>query len=185
MRLGVSCLLIVIAPVLIRAQADGPGDSRPVNDGPISVIDITDRTHRTSEMTTRSAPVEYSAKSIDWDSYQRITEMIEVENVLKKGYVATVDVARLLTSGKGANQSDPANIGILLGIKRPYYRLGRDSRVAGMIDFTLKGSLAGIENCAVFTLGYDLKKYSADRSLKMDMTILNISFKISLPLNFP
>jgi len=103
----------------------------------------------------------------------------------KSGYVATLNIIDLLSVGENPSRPRRPGTGMMLGIKRPYYRLGRDIRVVGTIDFKMNKALAGIDNLATVVFGYDLRKNKLDRTVKMDMMILNVSFRILIPFSAP
>ncbi len=110
-----------------------------------------------------------------------IFEGIEAHDMKSNEYIASVDLGRLILPGDGVdNFENPAGY-VMLGLKRPYYRLGEDMRFSGLVDLRAGWSLAGLGNSATITFRYDLRRNHDERSLKMSMFFVHISYKISIP----
>ena len=176
--------ILALIPLAAQAQPGTIGGS--LNSGsPISIIDSFETKQKTVEISKETAPSEYSTKSIDPESLQKISDMFTATNASKSGYVATIDLMKLVSSPENPSRLKRPDTGLMLGIRRPYYRLGRDIRVAGSIDFKFSGSLARFDNLATIIFGYDLRKNRIDRGMKMEFSILEISFKIAIPIYIP
>ncbi len=110
-----------------------------------------------------------------------IFEAAEVSDMRGDDYVASIDLGRLIWPGDGFSETENPAGHVMLGIRRPYYRLDEDIRLAGLVDLNAGGSLAGLGNSATITFRYDLRKDHDGRSVKMSMFFVYVSYKISIP----
>ncbi len=110
-----------------------------------------------------------------------VFEGLEHRDMRSDEYIASVDLGRLILPG---DEFDGVNnpVGrVMLGLKRPYYRLGKDMRLAGFLDLKVARSLAGLGNSATITFRYDFHRIHDEGSVKMSMSFVHISYKISIP----
>ncbi len=110
-----------------------------------------------------------------------VFEMLEDRDMRGDDYVASIDLGRLIWSGDGFGETENPAGHVMLGIRRPYYRLDEDIRLAGLVDLNAGGSLAGLGNLATITFRYDLRKDYDSRSVKMSMFFVYVSYKVSIP----
>jgi hypothetical protein len=141
-----------------------------------------------SSQISINAPVETAPEAISTGiSNKEVTpgfavfEGIEAREMKGNEYIASVDLGRLILPGDGFdNFENPAGY-VMLGLKRPYYRFGEDMRFSGLVDLRAGRSLAGLGNSAIITFRYDLRRNHDERSLKMSMFFVHISYKINIP----
>lgn len=96
-------------------------------------------------------------------------------------YMISVDIGDLLWSGRRDEGGDGPGSSIMIGLKKPYYKISGAPFITGKLDFRLAGSLFGIENRGFITLSYDVR---TERRLQQLSS--KIAFEqISLALYFP
>jgi len=116
--------------------------------------------------------------------YQNIAETIDIEKKMNTGYAARIDITWLFKPEHPLSEINSES-GIMLGLKKPYYRLFPDIRVIGTMDLRLNKEIAGIENTAVITIRYDFARPRTTGKYKSDLSIFNIVCKVSIPINIP
>lgn len=171
--------LIMLIPLSLNAQRINVGGNQGISDAS-SIVGNSDIKNKTPEVLAASQPGD-SNHSLDQEKFRKSLEYFARVDKSKLNYVATLDLLNLLSSSK--YESGPAHPGarVMLGIKRPYYRLGRDMRLAGAVDLKMNKSFAGFDNLATVILGYDFQKNHSERDIRMKMMILNVSFKMEIP----
>ena len=108
-------------------------------------------------------------------------EASEERDMWSNKYAASIDLGRLIWPGDEFDGMKNPVSRVMLGLKRPYYRLGEDMRLAGFVDLKAAGSLAGLGNSATITFRYDLRRIHDKRSFKISMSFVYISYKVSIP----
>ncbi len=181
--LSISLLLVIIlSPSINMAQSivvdDKSNDITPT----IETRDID------SSQISIASPVGIAAEAISTEISSRevrpgfsVFEALEGRDMKSDEYVASIDLGRLIWPGDEFDSMKNPVSRVMLGLKRPYYRLGEDMRLAGFVDLKAAGSLAGLGNSAIITFRYDLRRNHDERSLKMSMVFVHISYKISIP----
>jgi hypothetical protein len=110
-----------------------------------------------------------------------VFEGLEPRDMRSDEYIASVDLGRLILPGDGFDGVNNPVGRVMLGLKRPYYRLGKDMRLAGFLDLKVARSLAGLGNSATITFRYDFHRIHDEGSVRMSMSFVHISYKISIP----
>lgn len=110
-----------------------------------------------------------------------VSEMLEDRDMNDDDYVASIDLGRLIWSGDGFGKTENPFGHVVLGLKRPYYRLGGDTRLVGLVDLNAAGSLAGLGNSVSITFRYDFRRDHDENSVKMSMFFVYVSYKINIP----
>jgi hypothetical protein len=110
-----------------------------------------------------------------------VFESLEEHDMRDDKYVASVDLAGLIWPEDGFGKAENLFGRVILGLKRPYYRLGENIRLAGLVDLNAAGSLGGLGNSATVTFRYDLRRNHDEHSVRMSVFFVYISYKISIP----
>lgn len=174
-------LLFFALPVTAGAQAT-IGGGRDGGGQAISIIDPA-KDKSTSIADNFTPPEKDTSRFADEMTARKVAESLYGEIKYKTGYVATIDPILLIFHGAIPPQDKIPNDGIVFGVRKPYYRLGKNMRVAGTVDLKYSGSLAGIGNRAVVTVGYDLRKYRTDNGIRGDVSVVKIAFSLDIPFN--
>lgn len=181
--LSISLLLVIMLyPSLSRAQSivgdDKSDDIKPavetrsIDSSRISInqpVEIAPEAIST-EVSNNSAVPDFS-----------LFEVPEGRDMWVDEYAASIDLGRLIWPKDAFDDMKNQSSRVMLGLKRPYYRLGEDMRLAGFVDLKAAGSLAGLGNSATITFRYDLHRIHDERSFKISMSFVHISYKISIP----
>jgi hypothetical protein len=97
-------------------------------------------------------------------------------------YVASIKIDGLLGSGRPGAKPAAENGLILIGFKRPYYRLDRDPRLNGRVDLQMSGSIFGIENAGLISFSYDLRGRDIYRRVSTSVSFYSFIYRITIPL---
>jgi len=96
-------------------------------------------------------------------------------------YMVSVDLGDLLWSARHDEGSGNGRGFIMIGLKKPYYRISGAPFITGRLDLRLAGSFFGIENRGFITLSYDVRTESRLRQLSSKITFEQISFALYFP----
>lgn len=110
-----------------------------------------------------------------------VFESLEDHDMRNDEYVASLDLAGLIWPKDGLGKTENLFGRVILGLKRPYYRLGEDIRLAGLVDLNAAGSVGGLGNSATVTFRYDFRRDDDHHSVRMSVFFVYISYKISIP----
>ncbi len=180
MRVGVLCILLV--PLNISAQMTGTDDSPDQQKEKSSITAISGTAESLSPLEVDSVPMEqYSGKPQSAD-YHDLPGLLDLDFHTKSDYIAMLDIGKFIKPG-GRDQRRGSIPEFFLGVRRPYYKIGRDLRVRGTIDLKMAHPVGGIDNALIIVFGYDFKKSRLDRSIDTKIAIVNIGFKISVPFS--
>ena len=113
---------------------------------------------------------------IDIDEEKRITKSV---------YVATVDIGRMIPGLSKASRGWTDGEGFTVGVKRPYYRIGSDMRLRGLIDFKLIHPLAAVSSSLVVSVKYDFRRYGTENEFRGEIGVSDIAYKIIIPFSAP
>lgn len=181
--LSVSLLLVIMLyPSLSRAQ------SITVDDKSDDIKPAVETRSIDSSRISIDQPVEIAPQAISTEVSNTSTtpdfslfEASEDRDMWSDKYAASIDLGRLIWPGDEFDGMKNPVSRVMLGLKRPYYRLGEDMRLAGFVDLKAAGSLAGLGNSATITFRYDLRRIHDERSFKISMSFVHISYKVSIP----
>lgn len=113
----------------------------------------------------------------------RFTGTFDSDYRVKSEYVASLDLLEFLKPGK-AGAFDPVGTEVLFGLRRPYYRLGKDLRCAGVVDLRMSGSIGGCENSLTIAFGYDFRKEIGNGTFEAGVSLVKIGYLIKVPVSF-
>jgi hypothetical protein len=99
-----------------------------------------------------------------------------------KKYLASIKIDRLFRPGREDVDRAGGSGLLMIGVKKPYYRLSRTPYIRGKLDFSLRGSFFGIENRGLITFSYSLESENRFKELSSSIFIERISFSINIPL---
>ena len=135
------------------------------------------------DSAVETAPEAASTQILDssLSSGSPVSEMLEDRDMNDDDYVASIDLGRLIWSGDGFGKTESRFGHVVLGLKRPYYRFGEDTKLVGLVDLNVAGSLAGLGNSATITFRYDFHRDHDEHSVKMSMFFVYVSYKINIP----
>jgi len=110
-------------------------------------------------------------------------EMREYSNSGSKAekYMVSVDLGELFGSGRRNEGSGNGGSSVMIGLKKPYYRISGAPFITGKLDLRLAGSLFGIENRGFITLSYDVRSERRLQQLSSKIAFEQISFAIYIP----
>jgi len=151
------------------------------NDKNTENISITDQIEKYTEKAMDIAPSESPEKLPVQNFPDNPDEIYRLKEERLPGYIATIDIMDLTHEGKGAGKLDNNSLAAVVGLRRPYYKLGKDLRLAGSVDLKINRGIAGTLGGALITLGYDFRKNRYDPSIKTEFKILECSIKFSFP----
>ncbi|UCE66366.1 MAG: hypothetical protein JSU85_16245 [Candidatus Zixiibacteriota bacterium] len=99
-------------------------------------------------------------------------------------YIASIKVDGLLRSGLRGGNSAGKNglILILIGLKKPYYRIDRNPRVNGRVDLQISGSIFGVENAGLISFSYDFKGKDIYRRVSTSVSFNSFIYQIIIPI---
>ncbi len=175
-------LVIILTPSINMAQTivvdDKSNDITPT----IEARDID------SSRISIESPVGITAEAISTEVSNRevrpgfsVFEAPEGRDMKSDEYVASIDLGRLVWPEDGQDGMRNSVGSLMLGLKRPHYSFGEEMRFVGLVDLKVAGSLVGLGNSATMTFRYDLRRNHDERSIKMSMILVHISYKISIP----
>ena len=180
MRTVILCILI--GPLIARAQfTDNPGE-------PDQKLQTSSATIRSTladeaiEEISDSAPTKYLSEKPEKSSIYPYSDLFEPDLPLKREYIASVDIMNIIRPGRVEDGHDNA-AELVFGVKRPYYRLGKNIRCAGVLDLKIAKSIAGCDNTLIIAFGYDIKKDIYNRTIDAGISLLNVGFKITIPVS--
>lgn len=180
MRIGVLCILLV--PLNAPAQMTETDDSPDQRKEKSSITAISGTAESLSPFEVNSVLVEQYSDKPDRGYYQDFPGLFDLDSHIKSDYIATLDIGKLINPA-GRDQRRESIPEFFLGVRRPYYRIGRDLRVRGTIDLKMAHPVGGIDNTLIIAFGYDFKKSRLDRYIDTKIAIVNIGFRISLPFS--
>ena len=97
-------------------------------------------------------------------------------------YMVSVDLGELLWSGRREEGGESTGSSIMIGLKKPHYRISEAPFINGRLDLRLAGSLFGIENRGFITLSYDLRTERRLQQLSSKIAFEQIRFALYFPL---
>ncbi len=175
-------LVIIMYPSISMAQ------SIVVDDKSNEIKPTIETRNVDSSQISINSPVEIAPEAISTGISNKemtpglsVFEGLEPRDMRNDEYIASVDLGGLILPGNEFDRIKNPVGRVMLGLKRPYYRLGKDMRLAGFVDLKAAGSLAGLGNSATITFRYDFRRIHDERSFKMSMSFVHISYKISIP----
>ena len=96
-------------------------------------------------------------------------------------YIASIKIDKLLWPKTAGNRWAGKNGLILIGVKKPYYRIDRNPRVKGKVDLKMEGSIFGMENRGLITISYDLRSQDTYRRISTSISFYSFSYSIIIP----
>ncbi|MEE9554753.1 MAG: hypothetical protein V3W18_10690 [candidate division Zixibacteria bacterium] len=178
MRVGILFLLLI--PINAAGQIPVTKNSQDQKKEQSSVSAIQDITESFSPLEISDVPADHYSGKPDSGLYQDPSRLFDLDFNVKTEYIAALDIGRILKPS-GRDQQGESSSGVFLGIRRPYYRIGREIRVVGTVDLKMTRPIRGIDNTLIIVLGYDLRKARFERSIDAGAAIVNIGYKISIP----
>ncbi len=179
MRVGVLCILLI--PLNASAQITETDDSPDQGKEKSSVTAISGTAESLSPFEVNSVPMEQSSGKPESADYIDFPGLFDLDFHIKSDYIATLDIGKLIKpAGRDQRGETPE---FFIGVRRPYYKIGRDLSVRGTIDLKMAHPVGGIDNALIIVFGYDFKKSRLDRYIDTKIAIVNIGFKISVPFS--
>lgn len=99
----------------------------------------------------------------------------------ERKYLASFGIVELLWPRRQVGGRYGGNDLIMIGVKKPSYRLSKNPYIRGNLDFSLGGSLLGLENKGLITVSYQLKTADDLRRLSSSISFERFSFSINIP----
>ncbi len=96
-------------------------------------------------------------------------------------YMASIKIDGFLRSGPPGDNSARKNGLILIGLKKPYYRLDRNPHVNGRVDLQMAGSIFGVENRGSVSISYDLRSKDDYRRISTSLSFDSFLYRITIP----
>jgi hypothetical protein len=97
-------------------------------------------------------------------------------------YMASIRIDELLWPGKEGKRWAENKGSILIGIKKPYYRLYRFPYVKGKVDLQMAGSIFGMKNKGLISFSYDLRSKDASKRISTTISLDSFSYIITIPI---
>jgi hypothetical protein len=97
-------------------------------------------------------------------------------------YIASVKLEDLLGFAPKGNHLQAKNNTILIGVKRPSYRLRGNPYVRGNIDLNMGASIFGVNNRGLVTVSYYLKSDESYSRISTTLSVVGFSYKFIIPL---
>ena len=97
-------------------------------------------------------------------------------------YMASIRIDELLWPAKEGSRWAENKGSILIGVKKPYYRLYRFPYVKGKVDLQMAGSIFGMKNKGLITFAYDLRSRDASRRISTSISFDSFSYIITIPI---
>lgn len=96
-------------------------------------------------------------------------------------YMAVINLANLFWSGLNGKIFNYNDNSLIIGFKKPFYKLSRYPRVRGSVDMRFKTIIAGLQNSAIITLAYDFRGSSSYYKFKSSFYLERVSLKMNIP----
>ncbi len=96
-------------------------------------------------------------------------------------YIASISIDGLLRSALAGEHPPGKNGQILIGIKKPYYRLDRYLRVKGRVDLQMGFLIFGLESKGLISVIYDLRGKDTYRGVSTSLSFDSVIYRIVIP----
>jgi hypothetical protein len=115
-----------------------------------------------------------------WDDYLYPRNK---SGLFSERYVASVKIDGILRSTSAEDRSAGGNGTILIGIKRPYYRIDKNPRVRGLVDLQMGGAIFGLESKGMISVFYDIKSRDEFREISTAISFNRFICRIIIPFS--
>lgn len=96
-------------------------------------------------------------------------------------YMAVINLANLFWSDHNNKIFNYNSNSLIIGFKKPFYRLSRYPRVRGSVDMRFEATAAGLQNSAIITLAYDFEGSSSHYKFKSSFYLERVSLNVLIP----
>ena len=99
-------------------------------------------------------------------------------------YIASIRLEELLGHRPEKGHLAPQNGSVLIGIKRPSYRLVGRPYVRGNVDLRMGASIFGLDGRGLVTVSYYLKSDDSYSHISTTLSLVGFSYRFIIPLGF-
>ena len=115
-----------------------------------------------------------------WPDAEFIDDFFGFEH---KYYVASLRLEELLGYDSENRNSSPGRGSVLIGIRRPSYRLVGNPHVNGIIDLQMGASIFGLRNSGLISISYYLKSDDTYSHVSTTLSLVSFSYRFIIPLS--
>jgi len=96
-------------------------------------------------------------------------------------YLAVINLADLFWGSHNNKKFNYNNNSLIIGFKKPSYRLSRCPRVRGSVDMRFEAIAAGLQNSTIITLGYDFRGSNSHYKFRSSFYLERVSLNVHIP----
>jgi len=180
-------ILFLLLLIVLRGPAEAQSDERSdyfkegtlaENESPATVDSDTSNLKIENKLGYKGRiPAETPA---DFEKNNDLSEYIIYGTDTEK-YMASFGIAELLWPRHQGSGRAGRNDLLMIGVKKPYYKISQNPYIRGNLDFRLRGSLFGLENKGLITIAYHLRTANGLRELSSSVSFERFSFSINIP----
>jgi len=119
-------------------------------------------------------------QEFEWAGNQKKYDFSDYGNKSDR-YIASFKIDGFLWPETAGSRWAGKNGSILIGVKKPYYRIDKNPRIKGKVDLKMEGSIFGMQNRSIITISYDLRSEETYGRISTSISFYSFSYNITIP----